>query len=129
MRTLGQRIPIHRVYTRGCISIGGRCFSCLQAPPATLHPFLTWSTVTLSRRAKDYVYSAEVPPPPLVSSIFISCSNILLFRSPFLFPVPSFSCIYIHMYTHIRINGNSHTCSSDDANSKSCAQRWPTMLV
>lgn len=71
--------PHSHSITRGCISIGGRCFSCLQAPPATLHPFLTWSTVTLSRRAKDYVYSAEVPPPPhsTVSSIFISCSNIL----------------------------------------------------
>lgn len=128
MRTLGQRIPIHRVYTRGCISIGGRCFSCLQAPPATLHPFLTWSTVTLSRRAKDYVYSAEVPPPPSCPLSLSLAPTSSSFALPFYF-VPSFSCIHIHMYTHIRINGNSHTCSSDDANSKSCAQRWPTMLV
>lgn len=105
---LGQRIPIHRVYTRGCISIGGRCFSCLQAPPATLHPFLTWSTVTLSRRAKDYVYSAEVPPPSFLPSRVLYLYLLLQhppfpssFALPFYF-VPSFSYyIYTRIYTHV----------------------------
>lgn len=117
-------IPIHKVYTRGCISIGGRCFSCLQAPPATLHPFLTRSTVTLSRRAKDYVYSTEVSPT-LSLSLSLSSSPL----QPTLHPIVS-PCLYLHLFyrfpptlslsplslalyfcTHEhRIKANSHTC-------------------
>lgn len=99
-------IPIHKVYTRGCISIGGRCFSCLQAPPATLHPFLTRSTVTLSRRAKDYVYSAEVPPPPPPPPHRVLYLYLLLRHPPFpsSFALPFYSVsprFPIRVYTHV----------------------------
>lgn len=52
------------------------------------------------------------PPPPLFRSPFLFC--------PLVFPL-------VHVDARTRVKGNSHTCNSDDANSKSCAQRWPTM--